>query len=219
MFNSGQARHERAEERYKGTGPPPPLTPNLDTWKCRGFSGDDDYNVCQFNCTNSLALLSFVCLTNLEVQQWIISHNLMDIECNRAGCEGVCYSVALGNKIGLKCHSCHFVSKGGCRGFWRMGHLGFTKMFAIVYAVVKGLSYQDLVEHIGIKVNKNTFTKYIRDVGLVVGEALERNRRTWGCHYRNGQSDEVAFGARKYERVRKYIGRIGFFHILTSRAS
>ena len=65
----------------------------------------------------------------------------------------------------------------------------------------------------GIKVNKNTFTKYVRDVRLVVGEALERNRRTWGCHYRNGQSDEVAFGARKYKRVRKYMGRIGFFHI------
>ena len=208
MYASGQVRHERAEQRYSGAGPPPPITPQLDIWKCKGFIGDDVNNVCQFNCTNSLTVLSFIGVTDLEIQKWIISHNLMDTDCNRKDsqgndCEGTCYSVALGNKVGLKCDRCHSISKGGCRGLWRMGRLGFTKMFAIIYAIVKGLSYQALVSHIGIKVNKNTFTRYIRDVGLVVGEALERNRRTFGCRFENAQADEVSFGGRKYERVRR----------------
>ena len=68
------------------------------------------------------------------------------------------------------------------------------------YAIVNGLSYKALAEHIGININKNTYTKYVRDVGLVVGEALEKDRRTWGCKFRNAQSDEVSFRGRKYCR-------------------
>ena len=90
---------------------------------------------------------------------------------------------------------------------WRMGRLGFTKMFAIVYAIVKGLSYKALAEHIGININKNTYTKYGRDVGLVVGEALEKDRKTWGCKFRNAQSDEVSFRGRKHCKGRRVRNR------------
>ena len=71
-------------------------------------------------------------------------------------------------------------------------------MIAMVYAIVTGISYKHLGAHIGVDINKNTLTKYLKDLGLVVGEALERNRRT--VKYRYAQADEVAFGTRKYHR-------------------
>ena len=53
-------------------------------------------------------------------------------------------------------------------------------------------------KHLGVKLNTNTWTKYLKDLGLVVGEALERDRRTKKYFY--AQADEVAFGKRKYHR-------------------
>ena len=65
-----------------------------------------------------------------------------------------------------------------------------------MYAIVTGISYKHLGAHLGVNINKNTWTRYLKDLGIVVGESLEKNRRT--KKYRYAQADEVAFGKRKY---------------------
>ena len=51
-----------------------------------------------------------------------------------------------------------------------------------------------------------SWTRYIKDVGLVCAEVMERDRRDPANQYSNAQADESAMGARKYwrgKRVRK----------------
>ena len=98
---------------------------------------------------------------------------------------------------------CGFLSVGGLRGFWSRGKLGVTKMLLVVYAIVSGLSYTHLVEQLGIYINKNTWSQYVKDVGIFCGEDLERNRRDPKNQYSNAQWDETAFGKRKYQRGRR----------------
>ena len=84
-----------------------------------------------------------------------------------------------------------------------MGRIGVTKMLLLVFCIVSGISYTHLVQHLGIDINKNTWTRYVKDVGLVCGEDLERNRRNPENKYECAQWDETAFGKRKYERGRR----------------
>ena len=110
--------------------------------------------------------------------------------------------MALGEKnVGPKRskQGCGSVSKGGLRGFWRQGRLGVTKMLLIVFTIVGGWSRKTL-KMCGVKVNKNTWTKYIKDVGMVCAESLEKNRRYVFKKYVNAQWDETAFDKRKYHR-------------------
>ena len=189
-------RREKAYEKYNTPGTPP-LIPDHQVWKCEGFSGTPP---CQLDCVRKMNLLSFVMISDFEVLQWLSRHQLMDHECHRSDCDGEGYPVALGNQVGLKCEDCGFISVGGLRGFWSKGRLGITKMVLVVYAVVTGLSYSHLVKHIGVKINKNTWTRYVKDVGMVCAEQLERNRRDPENKYKLAQWDETAFGKRKYER-------------------
>ena len=48
---------------------------------------------------------------------------------------------------------------------------------------------------------KNTWTRAIKDVGLVCGESLERNRRNPANKFTNAQIDETAFYKRKWEKA------------------
>ena len=81
-----------------------------------------------------------------------------------------------------------------------MGKLGIVKMVTVTFAAVSGLSYQQFVGIFGVNINKNTWTQYVNDVGMVCAEALERNRRNIDKRYKYAMWDETAFGKRKYHR-------------------
>ena len=101
---------------------------------------------------------------------WLADYKLMDVECNHAGCEGVCQLVALGNSLGLKCLSevCGFISKGGRRGFWSKGQMLLGTTMAMVYSIVMGESFKTAKTYAGLDISKNTWTKYSKDIGLVL---------------------------------------------------
>ena len=162
-------------EKYKTAGIPI-FTPNHDVWNCDGK--DKNKDPCKLNCCKDMTIMSFVLISDFEVLRWLCLHRLMDIECNHPGCKQDCFPVSLGGaKVGLKCSGCNFISKGGLRGFWSKGRLGITRMVAVVFAIVNGLSLKVVRNILGIDLNKNTWTKYVKDVGMVVAEALEKNRR------------------------------------------
>ena len=150
--------------------------------------------MCGMKCVEGMNLSSFYGVSNLTVLKWLIHHGLLDVECNMFSCTGQCEPIAVGTSVGLKCSDCGEVSKGGLRGFWRNGRLGMVRMVAVIFAIVTGIAYKHLDKHLGVRLNKNTWTKYLKDLGLVVGEALERDRRTKKYFY--AQADQVAFGNR-----------------------
>ena len=174
----------------------PSIIPIMNSWDCRGRIGDE---VCRFRCVKNIRVLSFIDVPELPVLEWLVAHKLQDSNCNRFNCSGQCFAISLGDSVGLKCRECNFISKGGLRSFWCKGRLGPVKMFALTFAIVTGYSFMDLYMF-GIKVNKNTWTRYVKDVGLVAAEALERNRRNDSNRYANAQWDETACGRRKYHR-------------------
>ena len=202
--HSAQVRTDKAEERYAGDGPPPPVVPNNGVWNCNGFLDDNNNEACKFECAKKVDLMSFVNATDLVLLKWLINHNLLEPDCNRDGCDGVaCRPIALGNEIGLKCDDCGYVSKGALRGFWSKGRLGLTKMVMVVFAVVTGMSLVQFRKYSGVKINKNTWTRYVKDIGMVCAEDLERDRRDPNRRFWNAQYDESAFGNRKYERGKR----------------
>ena len=109
--------------------------------------------------------------------KWLFNHNLVSNKCTSEHCDSVVFPIALGDKCGTKCKVCKVITRGGLSGFWRMGKLGIVKMVTVTFAAVSGLSYQHLVGMFGVKINKITWTQYVKDVGMVCAEALERNRR------------------------------------------
>ena len=72
-----------------------------------------------------------------------------------------------------------------------MGHIGMVRMLAVVYGIACGISGTILSKHIGITIGKNAFICYIKDVGMVCAEALERNRRDPSKKHKNAQADET----------------------------
>ena len=190
-----QRRKDNAQEKYDKPGAPP-LVPNLSCWECTGVT--ENQEMCGFKCTRQLNLASFYGVTDLKALWWLVYHKLLDTECNRNCCTGECVPVGLGESVGLKCKDCGHISRGGLGGFWTKGRLGIVRMVAVVFSIVTGLSFKHMRSHLGLKFNKNTWTKYVKDIGIVCGEALERDRRT--NPYDNAQADEVAFGKRKCHR-------------------
>ena len=190
-------RAAAADVRHNTPGAPL-LTTDRDVWSCVGPSQE-----CSFSCLDNLSGNCFFDIPELVIMIWIIAHQLMDNKCEK--CPGYCSAIALEDRLGLRCDTCHTISRGGFRSFWAKGHLGISKMMALVWGIVEGFSYQ-LLTKIKIPCNKNTFTSFVKDVGLVCAEALERNRRDPNSRYLHAQADETAFGRRKYrkgKRVRK----------------
>ena len=187
----------RANIRY-GTPGRAIIIPDNSMWDCTGgTTNDNDERIpCQFSCIKNVDYLSFSNTPELTILTWLADHKLMDVECNRSNCDGFCRPSALWDTVGLKCtaENCGFMSKGGRRGFWRYGRLPLVKTFAMVFCIVKGLSYKLAKAILGLKINKNTWTKYIKDIGMVLGEDLERNRRDDNNRYALAQVDETAFG-------------------------
>ena len=118
-------------------------------------------------CAEQINLKAFI--------KWLLNHGLTTSECNHKGCTSNCNVIADGDGVALKCRSCHYVSKGANRSFWRMGKLPTVKMVMLVFAVVSGLPLSTV--HQVMDINKNTWSSFIQDVGIVSGKALERNRR------------------------------------------
>ena len=104
-----------------------------------------------------------------------------------------------GSGVGLKCDLCNYIHKGGLRGFWACGKLGPTKMLAVVFAITNGISFRNL-KAFGIKISPNTWTGYVRDVGMLLSEELERQRRDPANKFWLAQWDESACGKRKYNQ-------------------
>ena len=129
--------------------------------------------------------------------KWIVNHNLMDVNCNRAGCGGIsCQPIALGEDVALKCIDCGEKSKGAKRGFWAQGKLGFVKQMFVVFSISSGFSFKHVMDHIGFVMNKNTWTKYVKRLGLISAELLQRVRQDPSNKWMNAQFDETAFGTR-----------------------
>ena len=139
-------KQAKAAEKYEKEGPPDRV-PNLKVWDCSVY--DENRELCKFNCVKSVDCLSFVNVSDLKILKWLCSHRLMDVECNKSGCKGECYPIALGQKVGLKCLDCLEVSKGGLRGFWAKGKLGVTRMMSLVFGIVKGLSFPNYTDTVG----------------------------------------------------------------------
>ena len=114
-----------------------------------------------------------------------------------SGCGGnECKPIAHGNDGGLKCPDCGRISWGGKRGLFERSKLGFVKIMLVVYCIATGLSYAYLIKHSGIELNKNTWTKFVKMVGLLAGEFMEGNRRDPDFKWKFAQWDETAFGRR-----------------------
>ena len=128
-------------------------------------------------CAEQIRLGTFINVPNLTMHKWLLNHCLTTSECNHKGCTSNCNVIADGDGVALKCRSCHYVSKGANRSFWRMGlgKLPTVKMVLLVFAIVSGLPLSTV--HQVMDINKNTWSTFIQDVGIVLGEALERNRR------------------------------------------
>ena len=67
-------------------------------------------------------------------------------------------------------------------------------MFAIIANITQG-NRREVLEQLGIDLSKNTYTEYIKYVGIVCSEYNERQRRSTR-KWLNSQWDEVAFGGR-----------------------
>ena len=158
---NNENRVKRAMEKYNTPGTPPIQADN-NVWNCD--------TICRFDCVKNINFLSFVGASELTVLKWLFHHNLVDNKCTSEQCDGVVFPVALGDKCGVKCEVCNILTKGGQSGFWRMGKLGIVKMVMVTFAAVSGLSYKHLVELFGVQINKNTWTQYIKDVGMVCAE-------------------------------------------------
>ena len=131
------------------------------------------------------------------MMKWMVIHNLMVPSCQFTGCGGKeCYPIARGNECGLKCPDCGRISWGGKRGLFEKSKLGFVKIMLVIYCIATGQSYANLTQHIGFALNKNTWTKYVKMVGLLAGEFMEGNRRDPDFKWKYAQWDETAFGRR-----------------------
>ena len=47
-----------------------------------------------------------------------------------------------------------------------------SKTVAMVHAIVMGVPFTMAKTILGLKINKNTWTKYIKDVGMILGEDI-----------------------------------------------
>ena len=107
------------------------------------------------------------------------------------------WSSTSSQQVSLQCKLCDTVEKRGYRSFFSYGKLWLTKMVMLTFGIVVGIPYK-MLSHFGLHVNKNTCTRYVEVIALVIGEKLERDRLNPNKKFLNSQADEVAFGSRKY---------------------
>ena len=69
-------------------------------------------------------------------------------------------------------------------------------MMAVVFDITTGVSYRNL-KAMGIKVSTGTWTSYIKYVGMILSEELERERRDPANKYWLTQWDESVMRKRK----------------------
>ena len=69
-------------------------------------------------------------------------------------------------------------------------------MMAVVFAIITMVSFINL-KAMGIKVAAGTWTSYVKDVGIILSEELERERRDPANKYWLTQWDESVMRKRK----------------------
>ena len=181
-------RRIEAEERYEEDGEAE-IVPDVSIWNCDG---------CDLECSKNVRQLSFVGVSNVKMLRWLLSHKLMRPICQMSGCGGSsCFPVSLGAKsCGLKCPDCGRISVGGKRGIFPKSKLSYVKLMLLVFCISTGQSFAYLIKNFGVEYNKNTWTSYVKKIGLIAGEFLECNRRCSDFKWQVGQWDETAFGRR-----------------------
>ena len=168
-----EVRLEQAEEQYNKEGEPD-ISPSHEVWEYADAG-------CRFTCTKNMTMHSFCGVSQLVVLQWIVRHELIDTDCAVKDCDGtvrvistIHWSSTGSQQVSLQCKLCHTVEKGGCRSFFSYGKLGLTKMVMLTFGIVVGIPYK-MLSHFGLHVNKNTCTRYVKVIALVIGEKLERH--------------------------------------------
>ena len=122
--------------------------------------------------------------------RWMLAHQLMLPECGYTGCGGDrCVAVLVGDNCGLKCPDCGRTSIGGKRGLFARSKLGFVKIVFVVFCISTGLSFAYMKDFVGVELNKNTWTSWVKKIGLVAGELMECNRRDPDFKWSLGQWD------------------------------
>ena len=101
-------------------------------------------------------------------------------------------------ELDSKCTKYNQFSHGGLPGFWSQGKLPLAEMVLVVFPIFTGISFVHLTRDLGIKVSKNTWTRYMKDVDIVCGEDLEQDRWDPNCKWCNTQWDETTFIKKKY---------------------
>ena len=66
----------------------------------------------------------------------------------------------------------------------------------VVFCIATGVSYAYATKHLGLQLNKNTWTRFVKLMGLIAGEFLEGNRQDPENKWMKAQFDETMFGKR-----------------------
>ena len=84
-----EVQTERANVPY-GTAGKPAIIPENTLWECNGgVDVDENTRVpCKFSCVKDINYSSFINTAELTILTWLCDHKLMDLECNRSGCDG-----------------------------------------------------------------------------------------------------------------------------------
>ena len=69
-------------------------------------------------------------------------------------------------------------------------------MIFVIYCIATGCSYAYATRHVGMSLGKNTWTVYVKLLGIIAGEFLESIRRDPDFKWNKAQFDETAFGRR-----------------------
>ena len=180
-------RTEQAEERY-GTEGSAVIVPDNLVWNCGG---------CDLECSKRVDIYSFAGVSDFVMFKWMVAHKLIDVSCHARECNASkCRPIALGESVGLKCDMCGYKSKGGKLGLWEGSNLGHVSLMMVVFGISCGFSFIHLTDHTGFKLNKNTWTRFIKLIGYVAAETLEKARKDPANKWANAQFNKTAFGRR-----------------------
>ena len=196
----GQPPFERKEEKSKkftkSVQPKPVFQLKKNVWACQGCD--------HFKCLDSCKIVWFFETTNLTIGTWLLNHKLLPNDCNRCKLKGKGKLIAYDDGVAMVCEKnrggCGFKSVGGRRGIWRFARISLVENLLLFYAISERWSYKALSE-VFDGINKNTWSVYVKTVGMILGEEKEIERRA--RKYKIAQLDETAFGTRKHHRGKR----------------
>ena len=84
----------------------------------------------------------------------------------------------------------------GRRGIWAKMRTGCVRSVLVEFCISSGMSNAYATRHLGLTLNKNTWTDYTKLIGLISGEHNHSNRTGPANKWEYAQFDEIAFGRR-----------------------